>query len=219
MEGLILKQNENGQSAAKREWRIIEEDNNYMISNDGYVKRISSGKVLCFGNKKRYYTVALHSDGNRKDRYVHRLVAQAFIPNDDITKKYVNHKDHNIHNNCVDNLEWCTSSENARHSYENHRRDEEYHTVRVNIQKKMADATKKSIDQYDCQNNFLQSFPSLKDAERQTGIKSSNISRVLRGRGNTAGGYIWKYHESSTTKCSENPTETAPNLETKDDIV
>ena len=46
-----------------------------------------------------------------------------------------------------------------------------------------------------------------------------NISKVLNGKGKTAGNYIWKFHESSTTKCSEKPTETAPDPETRDDIV
>lgn len=190
-----------------------------MVSNDGYVKRISTGKILSFGNKKRYYTVALHSNGERKDRYVHRLVAIAFIPNDDVTKKYVNHLDHDIHNNNVNNLEWCTSSENARHSYEKGRRIKEYATVRSHVQKKMIEATMVSVEQYDLQNNLIKIYPSLSFAEKETGIKVSNISRVLRGKGKTAGGYVWKYHESSTTKCSKNPIETAPNLETKDDIV
>lgn len=76
-----MKQKENGQSAAKLEWRIIDEDTNYMVSNTGLVKRIETNRILKFGNQKRYYTVALHSNGQRKDRYVHRLVALAFLPN------------------------------------------------------------------------------------------------------------------------------------------
>lgn len=120
-----MKQNENGQSAAKLEWRVIDEVPVYEVSNNGLVRRIKTGRILKFCNRKRYYTVALHNNGIRKDRYVHRLVALAFLPNPK-KLRYVNHKDHNIHNNNIENLEWCSSSENARHSYENDRRKEEY---------------------------------------------------------------------------------------------
>lgn len=190
-----------------------------MISNDGLVKRISTGKILKFGSQKRYYTVALCNNGERKDKYVHRLVAIAFIPQINPEQKYVNHKDHNIHNNNVENLEWCTSSENARHSYENDRRIKEYQTIRNHIQSKMVEVTKKSIEQWALNDQLIAVYCSETEAARQTGISIKNISRVLCGRGKTAGGYKWKFHESSTTKCSQNPSETAPDLETKEEIV
>lgn len=213
-----MKQSENGQSAAKLEWRIIAEDANYMVSNTGLVKRISTNHILSFGNKKRYYTVALHSNGVRRDRYVHRLVALAFLPNPN-NLKYVNHIDHNIHNNCVENLEWCTSSENARHSYEEGRRIGEYKTVRRETTLKMIEATKKAVIQYDLNMKQLNIFESGAEASRETGINARGISFVCRGKRKTAGGYIWRFQEGSTTKCSENLAETAHDSETRDDIV
>ena len=213
-----MKQSENGQSAAKLEWRIIAEDINYMVSNTGLVKRISTNHILSFGNKKRYYTVALHSNGVRKDRYVHRLVALAFLPNPN-NLKYVNHIDHNIHNNHVENLEWCTSSENARHSYEKGRRTEEYKTIRKETTLKMIEATKKAVIQYDLNMKQLNIFESGAEAERRTGVNARGISFVCRGKRKTAGGYIWRFQEGSTTKCSENLAETAHDSETRDDIV
>ena len=188
-----MKQNDNGQSAAKPElWAIIDENNNYEVSTYGRVRRISTGKILKGGNHKRYITVALHSNGIRSDRYVHRLVAQAFIPNDNPEeKKYVNHLDHNIQNNHVENLEWCTSSENARHSYENGRRKEEYATIRKNVQRKMIEAVMRPVGQYDLQDNLIQEYESGAAASRATGISQSLINAVCRqepGR-KTAGGY------------------------------
>lgn len=213
-----MKQSENGQSAAKLEWRIIAEDTNYSVSNTGLIKRNSTNHILKFGNKKRYYTVALYSNGERKDRYVHRLVAIAFLPNPN-NLQYVNHIDHNIHNNNLQNLEWCTSSENARHSYENNRRELEYKTTRKATTEKMIEASKKKVVQYDLKMNVMAIFESGAEAGRQTGINSKGISAVCRGIRKTAGGYIWRFQEGSTTKSLENPTKTARNSETRDDIV
>ena len=61
--------------------------------------------------------VSLRKDGKRKNHYIHRLVAEAFIENPD-NKPNVNHRDYNTKNNYVGNLEWCTQKENASHSAE-----------------------------------------------------------------------------------------------------
>ena len=72
--------------------------------------KILSAKVCGY----RYAQVGLQKNGSRKVYSVHRLVAQAFIPNP-YNYDCVNHKDHNIENNCVDNLEWCTQEYNNQH--------------------------------------------------------------------------------------------------------
>ena len=63
-----------------------------------------------------YLQVYLADAGKREAVYIHRLVAQAFIPNPD-NKPIANHKDGNKHNNSVENLEWCTHQENVLHAY------------------------------------------------------------------------------------------------------
>jgi len=68
-----------------------------------------------YGYKK--YSITF-DDGNRKEMFAHRLVALAYIPNDDERKTIVNHKDGDKLNNTVDNLEWVTPSENNLHAYE-----------------------------------------------------------------------------------------------------
>jgi len=80
-------------------------------------RRVSPGKLLKPGKSKSgYLIVSFCVDGVKSNHNVHRLVARAFITNES-NKPQVNHKDGNKHNNCVDNLEWVTVSENGLHAY------------------------------------------------------------------------------------------------------
>lgn len=108
----------------------------YQISNFGRVKRLPKkvfnagllNKSKCFVSKeiiiknatisKGYQGVTLTKEKKRYPKKVHRLVAEAFIPNAN-NKPQVNHIDCNKKNNCVDNLEWCTNSENQLHACKN----------------------------------------------------------------------------------------------------
>jgi hypothetical protein len=102
----------------------------YEVSNLGLVRslprteksnvgeRVRNGKVLSSRNTKGYKSVVLCKDGRQTFVYVHRLVAQIFIPNPE-NKPEVNHIDGDKTNNEVENLEWCTKSENQKHSYAN----------------------------------------------------------------------------------------------------
>lgn len=111
------------------EWRNIEEFNGmYQVSDDGQVKNANSGVILHqyrAGSTIKYPVVVLYTGpakvrGNKSKyvrRYVHRLVAGAFIPNPH-EKPEVNHIDSNPLNNTVENLEWVTHSENMRHANE-----------------------------------------------------------------------------------------------------
>ncbi len=85
----------------------------YLVSNTGKVLSLRSGRLLR-GNKigKGYVQVNIHA----RMFLVHRLVAIAFIPNSDGTKKEINHMDANKLNNSASNLEWVSRSENIRHA-------------------------------------------------------------------------------------------------------
>ncbi|QIW89796.1 HNH endonuclease [Bacillus phage Izhevsk] len=100
----------------------------YEVSNLGRVRsldRIGSNGRLYKGqikklndNGKGYFQVNLKVNGKQTNKYVHRLVAEAFIPNTE-NKPEVNHKDGNKGNNNIDNLEWSTRIENVEHQFSN----------------------------------------------------------------------------------------------------
>lgn len=102
------------------EWRpVVEFPDRYEVSNLGRVRSIVKKyyhniKAQHPTTTSNYLYVALSVNNKTVNRSVHRMVAEAFIPNP-LNKEQVNHKDSNRHNNCVDNLEWVTRSENIQH--------------------------------------------------------------------------------------------------------
>lgn len=169
-------------------WRpVIGYEGLYEVSNLGRVKSIprngTPGGILTpnYKNQKHYAHVALTKNAKPKTTSVHRIVAQAFIPNPD-NKPQVNHIDGDKKNNCADNLEWATQSENMRHAFKFGLKD----TM------KAVEANKRKVASYR-DDKLVKMYDSVRDAEKDTGVCNQNIIKVCQKRRKNAGGLEWRY--------------------------
>lgn len=91
-------------------------DDKYECSDDGHIRNRKTKKILReYSNRPDGY---LRTQFGGKTRTVHRVIAETFLEKEK-EKNFINHKDGNKTNNNIDNLEWCTRSENIRHAYNN----------------------------------------------------------------------------------------------------
>lgn len=174
-------------------WKdIIDYENLYQVSNYGRVKslrrKVFNGKDFYYKEERilkantdgRYLCLTLVKNGRRKSFKIHRLVAEAFIPNPNNYPE-VNHKDENKLNNCVNNLEWCSRR---------------YNNIYNGRAKKVGLKTRKPVIQYDLKGNYLNLFPSVRIASEKTKINASVIIRKCKDINyNNQDGFIWKYLE------------------------
>ena len=155
----------------------IEGFENYEVSNLGKVRNIKSGIMLKpWITKDGYLRHCLYKHNKRKNLLLHRIIATAFIDNPG-KKPQVNHIDENKLNNDLSNLEWCTERENAIHGTRT---------------KRVAEKLSKKVIQLDLNDNVLNEFESMGQAERETGVPRSNISHCCNGKRKSAGGYKWR---------------------------
>ena len=137
----------------------IDSDGNIYSEVHGTSRRLRMMKP--FLNNSGYYRIGLFdSNGKRRAHYVHRLVAETLIPNPN-DYPVINHIDGNKLNNCVENLEWCTQSENVKHSVRTGRQV----CIQVNLE---------NID-----TGEILRFPSMRQASEYLG-KYSNYIELKR---------------------------------------
>lgn len=164
----------------KEIWKPIKDfEGHYQVSNFGRVKSIKFGKeiILKQNIRRGYYYVGLSKNGKVKYFQVHRLVAEAFLPNTDNLPQ-VNHKDENKLNNNVDNLEFCDNKYNSNFGTRNER-----------ISKRHS----KPVLQYTLDSQFVREWESATQAEREGGFVSGSIAACCRGKLKKHHNFIFKY--------------------------
>jgi len=176
-------------------WKDVKDyEGLYQVSNYGRVKHLKHKILTKIKNndfvikKEHIMKLSLTNKGyldvkltkNRKSKHfqVHRLVAQTFISNPK-NLSIVNHLDENPLNNNADNLEWTTTKENINYGTR---------TLRAKI--KMS----KKVNQYTLDNNFIRTWNSMQDIERETNYYASSICLCCKGKRKKAHGYVWKYY-------------------------
>lgn len=157
----------------------------YQVSSFGRVKSFNyrrTGKEQCLKptpDKDGYLKVTLRKNGKGQQLFVHRLVAEAFIPNPNNLPE-INHKDENPENNCVSNLEWISHKDNIKYGTRNER-----------VAKKLRNRKDQSKPVLCVESGKI--YTSQREAARQTGAYQTSITQCCRGKLKTTKGYHWRY--------------------------
>lgn len=169
----------------------------YQVSDDGRIRSCDRYVVtkggynrICHGIEKKqrkdkdgYMKVSLHKDGNLQTFYVHRLVANAFIPNTE-NKPCVDHINAVRNDNRVENLRWFTVKENN---------STDIAKTRKSVGAFKREDNKKKIIQYSLNGEMINKYNSSMDIERELGFEHSAVLRCCKGKQNTSYGYKWVY--------------------------
>jgi hypothetical protein len=164
-------------------WIELKSFPKYEINPLGFIRKKSNKRILKNEiNPSGYCVVSLYyNTKNRKRKLVSRLIAETFLVKPE-GKDFVNHIDGIKTHNEVTNLEWVNHSENILHA------------LRTGLLKPcQCDHFKTAVNQYDLSGNLINSYDSITEAEKATGARNSNISKVCAGERKSSGGFIWKY--------------------------
>lgn len=177
----------------KEIWKdVLEFKGIYQVSNIGRVRSLdrdvkaktgrikhTRGKILAISHfPNGYCYVNFCVKGIGTSQILHRLVAKAFIPNPN-NKAEVNHKDEDINNNIIDNLEWLTSKENANYGTRNKRVSEKLSIKVVQLTKNL---------------ELIRIYDSCTKAGNTIGVGEECVIRVCKGKQHTSKGYKWMYY-------------------------
>ena len=160
-------------------WKEIKDyEELYEISNLGRVKSLITNKILKGNKNAEYHYVCLRKNGKQKVKKIHRLVAEAFIPNPN-NYSCINHKDENKFNNKIDNLEWCTKIYNNNYGTRNERMSKRNSRYKI-IQK-------------DKNGNIIKIWENIWDLEHNTQYNKGAIRQCCKNKCKTVYGYKWEY--------------------------
>ena len=161
-------------------WKdIYKYEGRYQISNLGRVKSFGRNNPMIMKEKdiRGYKSVTLHDGERKRTIQIHRLVAMHFMSNPD-NKPQVNHKDGDKSNNCVENLEWVTNSENIKHAWEN------------NLKSQEGEKNPSSVASESLVKKILQrgKYASYTQMSKDYGLGKSTIEHILKR-------HTWKHVE------------------------
>lgn len=195
---------DNQQPSNKVEWREVKEYSHYEVNQFGEIRHKVRKHILKpRSNKGGYLYVNFKIDGKNTNFAVHRIVANAFIPNPNGYTE-VNHKDYDRTNNCVDNLEWVTSSQNKQHAY---------------LKEVNKNSRGKAVEQYSKDGSYIQTFESITEAAKVINCCVAAISNCCLGRTKTSQGFRWKFVEGSTTKYERKPSSSVQDSKKLDEDI
>lgn len=175
------------ESKEKEEWKdCLGYENLYQVNKKGDIRSCHNGKwhilSACI-SKGGYRHFLFYKDGKRKNVRGCRLVAEAYIPNPD-NLPFVNHKDENPANDCVENLEWCTCEYNNN-----------YGTARQ--RSSINHSKNRPVCMFNVDGTFIREFYNINDAAKFVDGAHTCILRCCNNKVFCYKGYIWRYKEDA----------------------
>lgn len=187
------------ESLPDEEWRdVVGFEGLYQISNLGRVKSLPL--IIKYQEKERqsperlrkvqktchgYLFVRLKKGGKNQHKTIHRMIAEAFIPNPN-NYPCVNHIDSNRLNNTIKNLEWCTYAHNERWAWETNDKWNKTIPKRQPMNHKWV-----AVGILNDKGDVIKSFKSIRSASIEMRVNITGISNCIKGKSHTAGGYKW----------------------------
>lgn len=159
-------------------WVEIENFPNYLISSHGRIRNQQTNRLLKSSTVCGYQKIRLSNNGEIQDFILHILMFKTFYPDLEIPDGYViDHIDGNKDNNHYKNLRCISNSQNTLAAF--------YETK--------TNKTIKAINQYDLNDNFIATYPSIREAARILSLDSSSITKACKGKVKTCGGFKFYY--------------------------
>lgn len=163
------------------EWKIIPDYPDYAVCSSGQIVNLKTNKLRKFSNHKGYSQCMVRRDGKSYNRFVHRLVANAFLPKP-LNGQIIDHINGIRNDNRVENLRWCTINEN----------------LHFLLAVKNREYLRKHCSQYNIDGTYITSFKSIFEASKILNLNSGSINNCCIGRKLTCGGFQWKYGINKT---------------------
>lgn len=162
-------------------WKEIKGFNNYKVSNFGRVISIRTNKILKPTDNGRGYLrfLLLGDDNNTHTVYIHRIIAEAFIPNPD-NKPCIDHINTNKQDNRIENIRWVTYKENTNNE------------LTIERVRNSGKKNRKKICSIDEDGNKVV-YSSAIEAKIKLNSSCTSINNCLRGRSKTCNGLRWMY--------------------------